>query len=165
MLLDRKWGGGWGGGESLKKAEQDWPLQQLCTPRPLSRRHDPEPLGGAVAGRTLRTSQRQARRCVGYIQCCWTKSGNLAVATALVAGRSFQDRIDQLVQLLCAAIHALARMSCQQSEQLTTTPAKLGAYNHLKLTHNTFLPRILLAWREFIATGPRPCFGGHVPPA
>jgi hypothetical protein len=43
--------GGEGGGESLKKAEQAWPLQQLCTPRPLPRRHDPEPLGGAVAGR------------------------------------------------------------------------------------------------------------------
>jgi len=43
-------------------------------------------------------------------------------------GRSFRDRIEQLVQLLCAAIHALARMSCQQSEQLMATPAaELGA--------------------------------------
>jgi hypothetical protein len=33
----------------------------------------------------------------------------------------------------CAAVHALARMGCQQSEQLmaTTPAAELGAYNHL----------------------------------
>jgi hypothetical protein len=61
-------------------------------------------------------------------------------------------------------MHALARMGCQQSEQLMATPAELGAYNHLKLPHNTLLPRIRLAWRAFIATGPRPCFGGHGPP-
>jgi hypothetical protein len=45
----------------------------------------------------------------------------------------------------CAAIYALARMGCQQSEQLMATLAELGAYNHLKLPPNTFLPRIRLA--------------------
>jgi hypothetical protein len=44
-------------------------------------------------------------------------------------GRSFRDRIDQLVQLLCCSPCACARMSCQQSEQLmaTTPAAELGA--------------------------------------
>jgi hypothetical protein len=31
----------------------------------------------------------------------------------------------------CAAVHALARMGCQQSEQLMATLTELGAYNHL----------------------------------
>jgi hypothetical protein len=74
---------------------------------------------------------------LGHIQCCWTKSGNLAVATALV-DLSETGLISWFNS--CAAIHALgARMSCQQSEQLMATPAELGAYNHLtKLPHNTF---------------------------
>jgi hypothetical protein len=56
-------------------------------------------------------------------------------------------------------------MDCHQSEQLMATLAEPGAYiyNHLKLPHNTFLPRICLAWRGFIAIAPRPYFGGHVP--
>jgi hypothetical protein len=53
MLLDRKWGGG--GGKSSKKAEQAWPLQQLCTPRPLPRRHDPEPRGVLSPAAILQT--------------------------------------------------------------------------------------------------------------
>jgi hypothetical protein len=48
-------GGGVGGGESSKKAEQAWPLQQLCTPRPLPRRHDPEPLGVLLPATILET--------------------------------------------------------------------------------------------------------------
>jgi hypothetical protein len=89
------------------------------------------------------------------------KSGNLAVATALV-DLSETGLISWFNS--CAAIHALARVSCQQSEQLIFTPAELGAYNPLKLPHNTFLPRIRFAWRVLIAIGPRPCFGGHEPP-
>jgi hypothetical protein len=65
---------------------------------------------------------------LGYIQCCWTKSGNLAVATALV-DLSETGLISWFNS--CAAIYALARMGCQQSEQLMATPAELGAYNHL----------------------------------
>jgi hypothetical protein len=33
-----------------------------------------------------------------------------------------------------------------------------------RVPHNTFLPRIRLAWRGFIVTGPRPCFWGHGSP-
>jgi hypothetical protein len=55
----------------------------------------------------------------------WTKSGNLAVVTALV------DPPETAVISWfnsCAATHAHARMSCQQSEQLmTTTQAELSA--------------------------------------
>jgi hypothetical protein len=69
---------------------------------------------------------------LGYIQCCWTKSGNLAVATALVY-LSETGLISWFNS--CAAVHALARMRCQQSEQLMATPAaELGAemiYNDL----------------------------------
>jgi hypothetical protein len=55
----------------------------------------------------------------------WTKSGNLAVATALV-DPSETGLISWFNS--CAPIHALARMSCQQSEQLMATPAaELGA--------------------------------------
>jgi hypothetical protein len=62
---------------------------------------------------------------LGYIQCCWTKSGNLTVATALV-DLSETGLISWFNS--CAPIHALARMSCQQSEQLMATPAaELGA--------------------------------------
>jgi hypothetical protein len=61
-----------------------------------------------------------------HIQCYWMKSWNLAVVTALV-GPSETGLISWFNS--CAAIHALARMSCQQSEQLMTmtTPAELGA--------------------------------------
>jgi hypothetical protein len=68
---------------------------------------------------------RWVRRYLGHIQCCWTKSGNLAVATALV-DLSETGSISWFKS--CAPIHALARMSCQQSEQLMATPAAdLGA--------------------------------------
>jgi hypothetical protein len=89
------------------------------------------------------------------------KSGDLAVATALV-DLSETGLISWFIS--CADIHALARMACQQSEQLMATPAELGAYNHLKPPHNAFLPRIRLAWRVLIAAGPSPCFKGHGPP-
>jgi hypothetical protein len=105
----------------------------------------------------LSSRRRQARRCLGYIQCCWAKSGNLAVAPALVD-------LSETGLISWFNVHALARMSCQQSEQLMATLAELGAYNHLKPPRNKFLPRIRLAWRAFIATGPRPCFGDHGPP-
>jgi hypothetical protein len=59
----------------------------------------------------------------------------------------------------------LLAWAAKQSEQLMATPAELGAYNRLKLPGNTVLPRIRLAWRAFIATGPRPCFGDHPWPA
>jgi hypothetical protein len=62
---------------------------------------------------------------LGHIQCCWTKSGNLAVAIALV-DLSETGLISWFNS--CAAIHAVdARMRCQQSEQLITTPAELSA--------------------------------------
>jgi hypothetical protein len=62
---------------------------------------------------------------LGHIQCCWTKSGNLTVATALV-DLSETGLISWFNS--CAPIHALARMSCQQNEQLMATPAaELGA--------------------------------------
>jgi hypothetical protein len=62
---------------------------------------------------------------LGHIQCCWTKSGNLAVVTAL-ADLSETGLISWFNS--CAAVHALARMGCQQSEQLMATPAaELGA--------------------------------------
>jgi hypothetical protein len=68
----------------------------------------------------------QARRWYGpNIQCRWAKSGNLTAVTALV-GPSGTALISWFNSY--AAIHALARMSCQQSEPLmTTTPAELGA--------------------------------------
>jgi hypothetical protein len=62
---------------------------------------------------------------LGHIQCCWTKSGNLAVATALV-DLSETGLISWFNS--CAAIHALARMGFQQSEQLMTTPAELSVH-------------------------------------
>jgi hypothetical protein len=61
---------------------------------------------------------------LGHIKGCWTKSGNLAVATALV-DLSKTGLISWFNSY--AAIHALARMSCQKGEQLMTTPAELGA--------------------------------------
>jgi hypothetical protein len=61
---------------------------------------------------------------LGHIQCRWAKSGNLAVATALVdlSETGLTSWFNS-----CADIHALARMSCQQSEPLMATPAELGA--------------------------------------
>jgi hypothetical protein len=53
---------------------------------------------------------------MGHIQCCWTKSGNLAVGTAL-AGPSKTSLSSWFNS--CATTHALARMGCLQSEQMT----------------------------------------------
>jgi hypothetical protein len=88
-------------------------------------------------------------------QCCWTKSGNLAVATALV-DLSETGLISWFNS--CAATHALARMSCANkvSSSYPRRPSSVHIYNHLKLPHHTFLPRIRRAWRVLIATGPLP---------
>jgi hypothetical protein len=146
---------------SSKQAEQAWPLQQLCTSRPLPRRHDPEPLGG-LSPAEFRKFSKAGAEVLGLYPVLLDAIGESRSCHR--TGRSFRDMIDQLVQLLCCHPCACSHVSCQQREQLMTTPAELGAYNHLKLTHNTFLPRIRLAWRVLIATGPRPCFRGHGPP-
>jgi hypothetical protein len=83
---------------------------------------------------------------LGYIQCCWTKSGNLAVATALV-DLSATGLISWFNS--CAAVHALARMGCQQSEQLMATLAELGAYPGIIILSHL----IILFCREFALHG------------
>ena len=101
MLLDRKWGWGGvgGGGESSKKAEQAWPLQQLCTPRPLPRRHDPEPLGG-LSPAEFRKFSKAGAEVLGPYPVLLDEIGESRGCHR--TGRSFRDRIDQLVQLLCS---------------------------------------------------------------
>jgi hypothetical protein len=163
MLLDRKWGGGGGGGKVQRKRGKIG-RGNKCAPRGLSRVGTTPSRSGGCRRQNFGNSQRQVRRaCLGHSPVLWSDEIGKSRGCHRT-GRPFRGRIDQLVHLLCCHPCACSHELPTKCEQLMTTPAELGAYNHLKLTHNTFLPRIRLAWRVFIATGPRPCFRGHVPP-
>ena len=82
-------------------------------------------LGGLSPAEFRKFSKAGAEVLGPYPVLLWMKSGNLAVVTALV-DLSETGLISWFNS--CAAVHALARMGCQQSEQLMATPAaELGA--------------------------------------
>jgi hypothetical protein len=73
--------------------------------------------------------ERQARRWYGpNIQCCWTKSGNRAVATPL-AGASATELISWFNS--CAANAPSARDSGSKGEQLIGITTSVGALKTL----------------------------------
>jgi hypothetical protein len=113
-------GNGGEGGVNLRSKQSKIGRCNKFAPRGLCRVGTTPSCSGGCRRHNFGNSQRQVWRCSGYIQCCWTKSGNLAVATAL-ADPSEAALISWFNS--CAAIHALARMGCQQSEQLITTRA------------------------------------------
>jgi hypothetical protein len=73
-------------------------LQQLCTPRPLPRWHDPEPLGG-LSPAEFRKFSKAGVEVLGPYPVLLDEIGESRGCHR--TGRSFRDRTDQLVQLLC----------------------------------------------------------------